>query len=318
MKREEVWDLARLPWVTDPASVPYGAPLWYWMSERQAIWQRRVSGQPKPWTADSILQRFRFCNVFRELDTVTQWIQKHIRTPFADHEHLWFMLAIARYINFPPTLAELMSLEGAWPSSRKFDPQNMTKVLDLRKTRGQQIYTGAYMIRAESNPKAEWCHWTKQKYIAEVVLGRLWQDRRKLTERLESVRTLRETWALLAREPFYVGWGPFMTYEWVTDLRWTRYLENAPDKMTWANAGPGAVRGLRRLLTPDGKLHPTDRPADTVAAMKKLLDAAPKHLPPGFDALEMRDIEHSLCEVDKYLRVFHNEGKPRARYDGLP
>ena len=321
MKKEERWDRVRLPWVGDPARIPYGAPLWYWMSERQAIWERRNNGQPKPWTADPILQRYRFCNVFRELDTVTEWIREHIRIPFADDEHLWFMLAIARYINHPETLLELINTPGAWPRSdvrAVFHPERMTAVLDHRKSLGLQVYTGAYMIRAESDPKAPWFKWTKQRYIAEVVLGRLWADRRKLTEELEAATKLEETWALLAKEPHYVGWGPFMAYEWVTDLRWTRYLDDPEDKMTWANAGPGALRGLRRLLTTDGKLHPTDKPKDPVTAMRVLLEQAPTQLPPGFDELEMRDIEHSLCETDKYLRVFHGEGKPRSSYDGLP
>ena len=30
--------------------------------------------------------------------------------------------------------------------------------------------------------------------------------------------------------------------------------------------------------------------------------------------LEMREIEHSLCEFDKYQRVKHGEGKPRSIY----
>lgn len=313
----EKYNLARLPWVVDPARIPYGAPLWYWMAERQAIWERRNAGQPKPWTADPILQRYRFCNVFRELDKVTQWIAEHIREPYADHEHLWFMLAIARTINLPSTLETLIAAPGAWPSHPGFEPANMAEVLDSMKDHGEQIYTGAYMIRAESDPKAPWFSWTKQRYIAEIVLGRLWEDRDAISSQLDGTRSLEGAWKLLARNRRYVGWGPFMTYEWVTDLRWTRYLDAAVDIMTWANAGPGALRGLRRLLTADGKLHPTDRPLDSVAAMRELLKQAPLHLPPGFGALEMRDIEHSLCETDKYLRVFHGEGKPRSSYDGL-
>jgi hypothetical protein len=30
--------------------------------------------------------------------------------------------------------------------------------------------------------------------------------------------------------------------------------------------------------------------------------------------LEMRDIEHSLCEFDKYERVRLGQGKPRSKY----
>ena len=45
----------------------------------------------------------------------------------------------------------------------------------------------------------------------------------------------------------YAGFSGFMAYEVVTDLRHTKYLKNADDINTWANAGPGAVRGLNRI-----------------------------------------------------------------------
>lgn len=50
--------------------------------------------------------------------------------------------------------------------------------------------------------------------------------------------------------------------------------------------------------------------------MRELLEQAPSNLPVDFPALEMRGIEHSLCEADKYLRVLNGEGKPRARFNG--
>jgi hypothetical protein len=254
------------------------------------------------------------------LDKVTEWIRENIRIPFADHPYLWFMLAIARTINHPPTLTELIASPDAWPAADNFSPERMTWLLDARKGRGEQVYTGAYMIRAESNPKAEWFRWSKQRYIAEIVLGRLWEDRKKLTDELEVMDSLEDAWGLLAKQPYYIGWGPFMSYEWVTDLRWTIYLNEAKDIRTWANAGPGALRGLRRLRTKDGKLNPAPiRPAEALEEMRKLLKSAPRNLPPELgEELEMRDIEHSLCEVDKYLRVYHSEGKPRASYDGHP
>lgn len=293
-------------------------PLWYWMSERRAIWERRNSGQPKPWTSDQIFQRFRFCNVFRELDKVTIWIADHIRRPFANHQHLWFMLAIARTINQPDTLAELIRGRGTWPNDREFSPEKLGTALQARMDRGDVVYTGAYMIRAESDRSKPWFSWSKQRYIAEVVLGRLWEQREYLSGQLAQVKRLEQAWRLLAEDPRYVGWGPFMTYEWVTDLRWTRYLRDAWDRNTWANAGPGALRGLRRLTTGDGTLGGPIAQRAALPRMIELLNMAKKNLPPGFGELELRDIEHSLCETDKYLRVYHNEGKPRAAYNGLP
>lgn len=105
-----------------------------------------------------------------------------------------------------------------------------------------------------------------------------------------------------------------MAYEVVTDFRWTRYLRGALDIMTWANAGPGALRGLNRLA---GR-RLTARVRDPVGEMRALLAIANgpnsplgEHVP---RPLEMRDIEHSLCETDKHLRVQLGEGKPRGRF----
>lgn len=71
----------------------------------------------------------------------------NIRERFAGHLHLWLMLCIARQINWPDTLAELIAA-GAWPVDDGFDPAAMTAGLNRRKARGEKVYTGAYMISA--------------------------------------------------------------------------------------------------------------------------------------------------------------------------
>lgn len=299
------------------------------MKARHDIYLDRKAGKPGPWTADPVLRDGRFCNIFRELDTVTIWVDKHIRQPYADHPHLWFMLAIARYINWPDTLAELIQTKQ-WPDNPDFEPSWLTTALEHRAVRGDKVYTGAYMIRAESDQTKPWYSWTKHRYIAEIVLGRLWEDRAEWKHLLEtqpgilrSFNRLEQVWAKF-QEPRYIGWGPFMAYEVVTDLRHTRYLRNAPDIWTWANAGPGAIRGLNRLYGRDLAAKP--RPEQTNAEMLKLMIELNDLDEPGFNAtfgepcdvnprFEMRDIEHSLCEADKYERVCLGEGKMRSKYD---
>ncbi len=53
--------------------------------ERHQIYLRRQAGQPKPWTANPILQQYRFTNVYRELDRVTIWIRENWREPHNRH-----------------------------------------------------------------------------------------------------------------------------------------------------------------------------------------------------------------------------------------
>lgn len=45
---------------------------WDYALERHAIWTRRKAGLEPPWTADPVLQRYRFSNVYRDLDPTCQ------------------------------------------------------------------------------------------------------------------------------------------------------------------------------------------------------------------------------------------------------
>lgn len=299
------------------------------MKKRHDIYLARKAGKPGPWTDDPILREGRFCNVYRELDTVTQWIDKNIRQPFADHPNLWIMLAIARYINWPPTLEALIkNYPNAWPDKPEFAPEHLTFALEHLASYGNKVYTGAYMIRAESDRKAPWYWWTKHRYIAEIVIGRLWEDRVEWEAMLEDQgngpMSLQDCWTLFQAHR-YIGWGPFMAYEVVTDMRHTRYLQGAPDIYSWANAGPGAIRGLNRLY---GRELNTKPPASvTNMEMHLLMKELNGFSDPGFretfgpiwakgsPCFEMRDVEHTLCEFDKYERVRLGEGKMRSKYD---
>jgi hypothetical protein len=137
------------------------APLFYWVRERERIRiAKEEDGAPAPWTEDSILATYRFCNVRREDDLVTLWISENIRQSYAGHPLLWLMLCIARQINWPDTLDDLIG-SSAWPSNCAFHPREITKALNYRKARGEKIYTGAYMISAPSQKGAD-----KQAYIA--------------------------------------------------------------------------------------------------------------------------------------------------------
>ena len=323
------------------------APLWDWVNERHAIYVRkeiRAGADPAdlhvpkgadleecdpshlaaqedgPLTNDLVMRQYRFCNVFRELDRVTRFVDAEIRKPFALNNNLWFMLAAARYINWPPTLRFLMNHidektgQSAWPESghAQFNPRNMGNALDLWKSQGNKVYTGAYMIRAESNPNADWYCWSKQQYVAQIVLGRLWQDRDCIRRCFEAEQsTLKGAWAAFQSKR-YVGWGPFMAYQVVADLRHTRYLQNATDINTWAALGPGSKRGLNRLA--GRPLSYNLNQEEGLDEMRSIWAEQDAHRAPWVPPIELGDIQNSLCEVDKLLRVRSNEGRPRARY----
>lgn len=277
---------------------PDYAPLWAWVRERECIRVRKNIADPMPWTDDPILSTYRFCNVRREDDRGTVWIRENIREPFAGHPLLWLMLCIARQINWPDTLAELIEMK-AWPSDEGFEPSRLTAYLNQRKARGDKVYTGAYMISAPSTKGA-----CKQAYIAETVIGALWA-RRATFERWDGA-TLQGTHTRIMRSD---GWGQFMAYQAVVDMRFTALLRDAADVETWAAAGPGTLRGLNRL---HGRA--TDFALSQPQALREMRAIYARVQDETGVAMDFSDVPNILCETDKYLRVLRGEGKPRALY----
>lgn len=274
------------------------SPLWYWVAEREQIRIRKDRGDTPPWTTDPILATYRFCNVRREDDRGTVWIRKNVREPFADDPLLWLMLCICRQINWPETLNELIVLD-AWPSGNTFDPVAMGQALNRRKNRGEKVYTGAYII---SSPVAKGAD--KQTYIAETVIGALWCRRAEFTQ--WGVATLQSTHAKLTQSN---GWGNFMAYQAVVDMRFTDLLRGARDVHEWAAAGPGTLRGLNRV---HGRL--VNAPLSQAQALIEMREIYAVAAQETGVVMDFSDVPNILCETDKYLRVKLGEGKPRALY----
>lgn len=283
-------------------SAPNYEPLFYWVREREQIRMRKEGDQPQPWTDDIILAMYRFCNVRREDDRVTLWIRENIRKPFADHPYLWLMLCIARQINWPDTLAELIANGAAWPNDYAFAPTLITDALNARQKRGDKVYTGAYMISAPPTKGAD-----KQQYIAETVIGDLWRRRDNFRDyfRRSSV-SLQRVHELITRSN---GWGQFMAYQAVVDMRFTPLLDRAEDVSTWAAAGPGTIRGLNRIH--GRKVDAALSQGQALGEMRAIYKVVQQET--GV-AMDFSDVPNILCETDKYLRVKNGEGKPRALY----
>lgn len=281
---------------------------WYWINERHQIYLNRHAGEPKPWSEDDIFLDYKFTNAFRELDTGTVWLRENFREPHADdpEELLVFNMCWYRKFNWIPT-AKYLGWQTQW------DPTEAHAILYPH--RGEQLVTGAHFSIAPP-------YMPRWEGMLETISD-MWDVRHDITNVALGTKSLEKTFDELL-EIQYVG--PFIAYEIVSDIRHTRVLNDAVDIYTWANPGPGARRGLRRLGL--------EAKPDTVAIknMRDLLEQSQdrlsyaviepwkphnshllgRHVPP----LEMRDIEHCLCEFDKYCRVYRGEGRPRSKYNG--
>lgn len=269
----------------------------YWIHERETIrLNKEVERNPQPWTDDPILQKFKFCQVFREEDRTTRWFKRHIRNPWRDDPEVLMATVIFRWFNFIETGRTLIrhNLHIEW--DRKKAIEEITKQ--------DKWVTGAYIVKTPNRMD-------KVTGVAECI-SHMWSDREKLVERILATKSLEKSWEILRDYPYM---GPFMAYEVITDLRHTYLLQDAEDILTWANAGPGAMRGLNRLAGRDldfcRRTHPWND------EMRNLWEISRERLNPNLidlNRFEMREIEGGLCEFDKYSRILNEEGRTRSVY----
>ena len=275
----------------------------YWQIERENIRVKKESGLEHPWTDDPILQEFKFCQVFREDDRTTRWFSKHIREPLKDKPSVFMATVIFRWFNLINTGRTLIEHDLLLNWDRKKAIEEITKQ--------PKWITGAYIIKTPNGMD-------KVTGVAECI-SHMWRNRNRITDTLgehwiKKESSLEKTWKILLEYPYM---GPFMAYEVVTDLRWTHLLENAEDRLTWANAGPGAMRGLNRLT--GRELSFSKRSHDWNIEMQDLSKAVARQLPSSIILrktlpYEMREIEGGLCEFDKYSRIFKGQGRTRSIY----
>lgn len=273
----------------------------YWIKERQSIYVKKEAKERKPWTDCKILQSYRFCNVYREQDTVTKWISDHWRKPYAGHEDLWFAMAVARWVNWPDTLEAIM-IENVLP----WDPKAFISTLKELSSQGEKVWTGAYMIGTQGNAK------DKPLFIAEDVLTPLWNNREKL--RPQPTDTLHQ---FAQRIIAVKNQGKFMVGQIVADIKYDKLcpLFKAKDWHTFAVSGPGSRRGMNRLLGKplDGNWNEAIWHSHLMTT-RNYINMQIKGIQP---ALHAQDCQSALCEFDKFERVLWGQGKPRSKYNGI-
>lgn len=318
----------------------------HWIEERWTVAVKRAEDMPAPWTTDKVIQTQFFTNPWREMDKTTVWFRDNIRGPLAEDDDVLFATLLFRWFNSIPTGEFLLEahkgrdplywFRPTWTAVRNNDgkrnrQQEFERLVTARQDEGHKLFGGAYIIKLANGVK---------KHLA-VIRNMAWLWRTQGVDLLECCRncpTMQELHARLVKIPYL---GPFMAYEVICDLQYTWVCRNAPDIRTWANAGPGAYRGLRRLLgLPVNKrgdkglqeVSPNGRKVKdqdiACQLMQELLAIAEEridwqkpltvwepindpartgwwqetneHHMPTFD---MRTIEHSLCEFDKYERA---------------
>lgn len=245
---------------------------------------------------DPIIRKYRFCNVRRNDDRVTRFVQSWAFDAMgwrADRD-LWFAFVVARLFNNEETLRAIEKYV------LPYKPLPMVKVLKQRANDGHKNFNAAYIV--STNGRAM----NKVDYVVNYILTPLWKSHGFISDMIEGADTLSDVHQLLME---YNGMASFMAAQVVADLKYAQ-PHRWEDFTTFAASGPGSKRGLNRVLGLDKDAPMSEATfRDTLSALRDSVN-----LRLGMSAITAQDIQNCLCEYDKYERARTGDGEPKQLY----
>lgn len=267
---------------------------WYFASERQAAFERRVAGQPGPWTDDTILQTFKFCNVYRAADRVSQYMIKEVcyhQEACTAEDRLFQIVAFRTFSNIE-TWRSVRAFLGHYPTLDDLADGSFTAALEHTLSAKGGLYTGAFILCATD------AYGQSRKHLNHVELFRHMFLGEGLGEQLLGTTSLKQVYDLLHEFPLM---GDFMSYQTCIDLNYSDLLNFSENEFT--QAGPGALRGIKKCFKDLGDY----KPADVIKWMVDNQEREFSRLGLPFNGLwghplHAIDCQGLFCETDKYCR----------------
>lgn len=304
--------------------------LFSFMRERHLVYLRKSSGRPAPWTKDHILQNNRFCNVYREIDKVSEWVIDNIILPYEDSQFFPQMIFITRLLNKIETLEKIVGTK-AWPSRKGWDYEDLMKA--LRKINETDTVFGAAYIISPGSIKSDDpirrykdSGYYKIAILCEKFFKVSWERKNEWFgdccggKKASTERAVKSMMKL-------PGMGGFIANQVSVDLQYSKkWLGLASDINTFNAAGPGTKRGVSWIR--DGQLGGNYGQPDITEELKTWVEYGSGRYPElwpvttnnpreGFAPLSMANVSNCACEGDKYFRVVSGSGEMKQKYNGL-
>lgn len=200
-------------------------------SERMKIWKKRNSKAQPPFTKDSILRKYRFCNIYRELDRQTIEIHSQLKD-MEDEFSLWLLnIAFQRFVCRPETVLEVGHLN--------FSKKNNNKVYKKLMSLEKPTYGNAYVFPISVIQKSNYP--TREKFFCFYLPGVI-DDVSKIIQGFDN-NTVENALKVVLK-----AFGYNFRFHWTEILIDVAY--QFPDKIDLFkdfSIGPGALPIMKRL-----------------------------------------------------------------------
>ena len=268
---------------------------WRFAAERQAIYFRRLRNPVGPWSDDAILSEYRFTNVYRIADRVSQYLVRNVQYDPARSQaptEVFFRTLLFKLFNRIETWETLEFALGPI-TSQSTSLERVSQVLDREISMGRPIYSAAYIM-----PSPAFGH--RHKHTNHLaLLERMMTD--NLAARLTSSQSLQSVYETIISYP---GIGPFLAFQYCIDLNYSTLIDF--QEADFVVAGPGALDGIAKCFHNPQSLDPSA----VIHFMAQRQEHEFDRLGLTFDGLFGRrlqpiDCQNVFCEVSKYARLAH-------------
>lgn len=324
------------PWYKEPnAGVKFNQKyldgFWKFIYDRLEIYYKRVVlQQPAPWTNDEIFNTYRFTNICRDMDKLTIYERKNILSkldePTVDLEtrkkSVMFNIILFRTFVKIGTYECFGFIDFSSDTWNSQWTKGMAKLLK-RREQGQRNFTGSFMVNTlkKCNPDPTtrdnqtlnalcMCQWFIN-HLDEVYDKAMIQSK-NMKEQLEYLTSLD-------------GIGSFTGYELACSFAMAgRYFKNTLvpwSQDSYTSIGPGSSGGLEWVFKSFGNLSKIEaiiylrsiwrNEMKRLGLYEKFIQMLPDVLEGDLD---LRVIEHCLCENHKYNKLKSKTGRTKQRF----
>lgn len=268
----------------------------YFMQERMDIFWKKCGKNISSLTEDPILKNYKFTNVYRACDRVSQYLISHVIYKDINRfspEDMLLRILVFKIFNKIETWDYLEKNYGDI-CIKHFNVGEICRLLSLRQ-KSLPIFNNAYMMTGShhrydslSSKHAKWLQMVKEEFIDEGVVDKVLK-----ANSMETVFNLMKQCSFV---------GEFLAYQYTIDFNYSPYVNF--DENSFVKAGIGAIRGIKKCFKYIG-----DNYEEAIKYTYEHLDDFRKEF--GFNNFKplpgrephLIDIQNCFCETDKYLRV---------------
>jgi hypothetical protein len=268
---------------------------WRFAAERQRIFFRRLGGSNEGLTEDAVLRQFKFTNAYRASDRVSQYLIRNViyRDDLPeDARNIFFRTILFKLFNKIETWKFIEDSIGpiTW---EEFSFKRYDTLLSKRMAAGHRIYSPAYIMPSGGSAFGHKSKHQNHLRLIELVMAE------EFPSKLQACKTMAAAFALLRSVPFL---GPFLAYQYVTDLNYSSLINFGEGEFVMA--GPGALDGIAKCFVHAAATAPSD-------IIRYMFDNQERHFDElGIDflslwgrPLQLIDCQNLFCEISKYARV---------------